>query len=137
MREAGRSSGQPFRYLGIAAEDEEGYDLLSHFEAARAFIDSVHASGGKVLVHCAAGINRSGLVVVCYAMEHRGWKLLDAVRHVHKRCGLELAVGNARAIPDPNLYVPTHPPTRRGPLLTNCGFQHQLVKWARDRGRLG
>ena len=46
------ASGSPFAYCGIAAEDLVEYDLLSHFAEARKFIDSVHASGGKVLVHC-------------------------------------------------------------------------------------
>lgn len=108
---AGADGSPPFMYCGIDAEDEPDYELLdAHFDQARKFIDEAGAAGGRVLVHCAAGINRSGAVVVAYTMAHRGMVLLDAVRHVHKR---------------------------RGPLCTNEGFQRQLVRWARENRKLG
>ena len=47
----------PFAYLGIAAEDEVGYELLdAHFDQAKEFIDAAHTSGGRVLVHCGESI---------------------------------------------------------------------------------
>ena len=36
--------------------------LAKHFEAASAFIRAAAAAGGRCLVHCVAGINRSGLL---------------------------------------------------------------------------
>ena len=61
------------------------------------------------LVHCAGGMNRSGVLAVAYAMESRRWPLLDAVAH----CA-----------------------GARGPILWNAGFQQELVDFARENDLL-
>ena len=43
----------------LGAEDKEEYDMLQHLPTAASYIDAARASGGTVLVHCRAGINRS------------------------------------------------------------------------------
>ena len=64
---------------------------------------------GRCLVHCAGGMNRSGVLAVAYAMESRRWPLLDAVAH----CA-----------------------GARGPILWNAGFQQELVDFARENDLL-
>jgi hypothetical protein len=105
-------------YLGIWSEDEEGYDMLGqHFEQFESFVHAALCSevgigacegnNKRILVHCNAGVNRSGLLVVAYAMKSLRLSLLDALQ-----MGLEA----------------------RGPLLWNRYFQTQLVKFARSEG---
>lgn len=63
--------------------------------------------GGAVLVHCSAGINRSGLLGLAYVLAHTRRPLLSV---------LEAALRS------------------RGPLLWNRGFQRQLVEFAHREG---
>jgi hypothetical protein len=115
---------------GCLAEDSPDELLLqTHFSTFKAFVDSafspvciksdVGGGGGDdggsdgpqkqsvVMVHCAAGINRSGLLGLAYAVEHT-------------RAPLMTVLGHALA--------------SRGPLLWNAGFQRQLVEFARELG---
>jgi Dual specificity phosphatase, catalytic domain len=48
--------------LQIPVDDDESADLLQHFPTAAAFISNALTEGGRVLVHCAAGISRSATV---------------------------------------------------------------------------
>ncbi len=61
------------------------------------------------MVHCQAGINRSGCLAVAYVMVHLRLPLLEALRHCLRRA-----------------Y----------PLVLNANFQSQLVKLARREGLL-
>ncbi|KAL3942926.1 MAG: hypothetical protein SGBAC_002954 [Bacillariaceae sp.] len=50
-------------HMSIAAKDNEGYDLIGkHWESeAKPFLlDAKNHPNGKIVVHCAAGTNRSG-----------------------------------------------------------------------------
>ena len=96
-------------YLSFTADDADDYDMVQHFEDARNFIDDAYASGGRVLVHCAQGINRSGFIVVAYLMVSQRLDVIEATE-----------------------YVKTH----RGLLLTNKSFQKQLIQFARDNDLL-
>eukprot|EP00957_Ditylum_brightwellii_P025747 1947915-Ditylum_brightwellii.AAC.1 len=54
----------------ICGEDREGYDMIGkHWDECRSYLDAVRNNGGRVVVHCAAGINCSGLIV-CAAQMH-------------------------------------------------------------------
>ena len=96
-------------YLQFHADDDLKYDMLQHFSEAKRFIDRALISGGKVLVHCAMGINRSGVICVAYMMLAEGLDLLQAVKRIKQR---------------------------RGTVLSNPSFQRQLVTFARQRGLL-
>ena len=53
----------PIKQVERDAEDEEGYPMLhNHFEAFEAFVRDARETNehAKVLVHCVAGLNRSG-----------------------------------------------------------------------------
>merc|ERR1719331_3206687 len=114
--------------MNVNAKDEEGYDMISrHFGTFKAFMDDALAgsssrsssAGGataeactarpKVLIHCVAGMNRSGVLAVAFVMTMMRWPLLKALRHC-----LET----------------------RGCLLWNESFQEQLVLFAQREGLL-
>jgi protein-tyrosine phosphatase len=94
------------KYLGIEAFDTVQYPILMHFHQALGFIDTCLKEGGRVLVHCEMGVNRSGAIYVAYMMVHENISLLQAIRQVK---------------------------FERPVLLCNEGFQMQLIDFARQR----
>ena len=98
-------------YLQLHADDDEGYPILTkHLLAASAFIRTAREQGGRVLIHCQAGINRSGCIAVAELMLTERLPVLEAIQRVK---------------------------AARGVLLSNTSFQRQLVELARDNGLLG
>jgi len=103
---------QGIERLEFDADDEDGYPMLErHLDAARTFIASAKKSGGKCLVHCVAGINRSGVLVAAEKMLSDRTTVLETVAHCRACRG--------------NAY------------LWNHSFQEQLVSLARSEGLLG
>ncbi len=96
-------------YVEFKADDSEMYDMLQHFPRAKTFIDDAKVKGGKVLVHCAMGINRSALICAAYIIADKKMNLLDVVKHLK---------------------------SRRKIVLSNKGFRLQLVRFARQKGLL-
>lgn len=94
---------------GFEAEDDDNYDMIQHFESAWKFIESARKTGGKVLVHCIMGINRSGLITTCYTIRHKKVGPIEASKFVKKA---------------------------RGMILTNETFQRQAVRFAYKEGLL-
>jgi hypothetical protein len=78
-----------FQYLVHPIEDNGSEaDLLVHFPALFAFIDTARQSGGAVLVHCHAGASRSASVVIAYCMREQvagGPQLEPNLSHVVAR----------------------------------------------------
>lgn len=99
-------------YKEIYAEDEEGYPMLkNHFKECRGFIEDAKEEGGRCLVHCVAGMNRSGLIVSATMMLDSNCPVLDVVVHCR---------------------------TKRGnTFLLNESFQEQLCFLARRKNLLG
>ena len=95
-------------YEGLPAIDKETYDILQHVDAANTFINKA-MTGGKVLVHCTMGVNRSVVLVACYMIGVLKMTLLHTVKTLKER---------------------------RGTVLRNVGFQRQLVTYAKRKGQL-
>mmetsp|Transcript_50818 Transcript_50818/g.145880 ORF Transcript_50818/g.145880 Transcript_50818/m.145880 type:complete len:248 (-) Transcript_50818:187-930(-) len=114
---AGRGPVDEYAVASIAfkeidAEDDEGYPMLpKHLSEARAFIDLARQAGGRCLVHCVAGINRSGVLVAAEMLLFTRRTVLEVVKHCRCQRG--------------NAY------------LWNRTFQEQLVALARSEGLLG
>jgi len=51
--------------------DNSNVNIRQHFKESFTFIEAALNSGGKVLVHCAAGRSRSASIVVGYIMHKR------------------------------------------------------------------
>jgi protein-tyrosine phosphatase len=76
----------PIVYLGVDAHDRDDYDVAGDFERTLAFLDSALGASDPtavVLVHCAAGVSRSAIIVALY-LAHSQYLPWDvAVRAVH------------------------------------------------------
>ncbi|XP_034538182.1 dual specificity phosphatase DUPD1-like, partial [Notolabrus celidotus] len=66
-------------YLGVEAADHPEFDLRPFFHSSAQFIDSALKQNGKVFVHCAMGVSRSGALVLAYLMICHGLSLVDAI----------------------------------------------------------
>mmetsp|Transcript_6260 Transcript_6260/g.9093 ORF Transcript_6260/g.9093 Transcript_6260/m.9093 type:complete len:215 (+) Transcript_6260:309-953(+) len=98
-------------HLFVPGEDEEGYDMIgNHWGKCHSFLKDAKESGGRVVVHCVAGINRSALVVCAACMILEQIPVIDAVRYCIDK---------------------------RGTILTNESFQKQLCILAKQNGLLG
>ncbi|GIM08174.1 hypothetical protein Vretimale_12277 [Volvox reticuliferus] len=74
-----------FVVLRVALRDVDDEDISKHFGDVCEFIQSCHAAGGSVLVHCSEGKSRSVTLVLAYLMRVRGWRLKAAFDHVKSR----------------------------------------------------
>ncbi|KAJ1140494.1 hypothetical protein NDU88_006845 [Pleurodeles waltl] len=74
-----------FHYKWIPVEDNHMADISSHFEEAIDFIDTVRRAGGKVLVHCEAGISRSPTICMAYLMKTKAIRLEEAFDYIKQR----------------------------------------------------
>ena len=72
--------------LRLSAEDEEGFPMLElHLKTVMDQLNkwkAVTDTQRNCLVHCTAGINRSGVLVAALLMEQEQMTVLDVVRHV-------------------------------------------------------
>ncbi|KAM7408827.1 hypothetical protein PAMA_002513 [Pampus argenteus] len=79
------NTGQQFyndlevEYHGVEAADHPEFDLRPFFDTAAQFIDSALKKSGKVFVHCAMGVSRSGALVLAYLMICQGLSLVEAI----------------------------------------------------------
>eukprot|EP00117_Sycon_ciliatum_P043561 scpid66813/ scgid31525/ Dual specificity protein phosphatase 2; Dual specificity protein phosphatase PAC-1 len=74
-----------FIYRQIKVEDSLHSRLDHHFEDCANLIESVGNCGGKILVHCYAGISRSATVCIAYIMKFRKLSFNDARIFVRQR----------------------------------------------------
>ncbi|XP_006873584.1 PREDICTED: dual specificity protein phosphatase 2 [Chrysochloris asiatica] len=77
-----------FRYKSIPVEDNQMVEISAWFQEAIGFIDSVKNSGGRVLVHCQAGISRSATICLAYLIQSRRVRLDEAFDFVKQRRGV-------------------------------------------------
>lgn len=61
-------SYDPPTYLKIRIEDDLFADIYQHIGTCNAFIEDAKKKGGRVFVHCFAGISRSASIVIAYLM---------------------------------------------------------------------
>jgi hypothetical protein len=73
------------KYLVINIEDDPREPIERCFEHCFDFIDGAVSAGGRVFVHCMAGVSRSATVVLAHLIARRNMLLDDAVAHVKSR----------------------------------------------------
>ncbi|KAJ8263551.1 hypothetical protein COCON_G00160080 [Conger conger] len=74
-----------FHYKTMRVEDNLAADIRARFPEAIDFIDSVKECGGRVLVHCQAGISRSATICLAYLIHSRRVPLDEAFDFVKQR----------------------------------------------------
>lgn len=72
-------------YKRFAAVDEPSQDLKKFFNPAADCIHEAIRSGGKVVVHCMAGVSRSCSIVLAYLVKYRNMTLREAFKFVRQR----------------------------------------------------
>lgn len=65
--------------LWLKIEDHSEYNIKQHFDQALAFIALARNNGGKVLVHCAAGVSRSATIAIAALMCLESMALKEAL----------------------------------------------------------
>ena len=96
------------RYVEFDAEDNT-YDIMQHFNIVYDVIEEARKSGGRALIHCIMGVNRSGALAVAYTMVHQQWGPITSAVYVRQK---------------------------RRMLLSNEHFQELLIEFARQRNLL-
>lgn len=94
----------------VSADDLLSYDMMAHWEESRDFLQQCRSGEGKALVHCAAGMNRSGTIAAAAMMHFGKMDLLQVARELK---------------------------AKRGYVLSNASFVRQLVAFAAMEGHLG
>ncbi|CAK0907645.1 unnamed protein product [Prorocentrum cordatum] len=94
------------QYQEFQAEDSQGQNIMQHYETLASAADAALEAGGRLFVHCEAGVNRSGCLCIAYHLVHSGAPLLESARHCKGR---------------------------RGRICTNEAFQRQLFAFALER----
>lgn len=69
---------QQLTYKWVTELDCPTANLRQHFTACHRFINNAFAQGGRVLVHCYAGISRSATIVISYLMKVHNMSLSGA-----------------------------------------------------------
>lgn len=69
-------------YFHVPISDSSNVSINDHFESTYQFIDNAISSGGRVYVHCVAGVSRSSTIVIHYVMRKSRMPLYDAYRLV-------------------------------------------------------
>jgi len=78
-----QGSGIVYRWLSIADHCE--FDIRGQFDAAFEFILSAYQLGGRVLLHCAAGVSRSATIAIAFIMHYEKLQLREALLLVREK----------------------------------------------------
>ena len=72
----------------LPALDRPDYPLLPrHFDEARGVIEAARGEGGRALIYCLQGVNRSAALSVAYLVDRGECDLLGAVARVARARG--------------------------------------------------
>ena len=68
-----------YTYLHIKLKDKENFELTPFLDQAVAFIHKAIKTGGRVLVHCYAGVSRSASLVIAFLIRSKHLQVLEAL----------------------------------------------------------
>lgn len=83
FRDSVREKG--FKHLYLDTQDVEEENIIRLFPEALDFIDGATQKGGKVYIHCIAGISRSSTIVCAYLMKTKKWTAEEAIEFVRSK----------------------------------------------------
>lgn len=75
---------QPYgiKFKGFPMDDTPSENIGRHFTEASAWIDEALRGGGRIYVHCWAGLSRSATLVLAYLIERKDMSVEEAVKTV-------------------------------------------------------
>jgi len=80
------------KYQIVEVPEGPTENLILYFPECNACIQQAINEGGKILVHCNAGLSRSAAVVVAYVMESLRMPFTEAIQHVQsRRCCIHIS----------------------------------------------
>ncbi|KAL5965667.1 Dual specificity protein phosphatase 1, partial [Taenia solium] len=131
--------GGKVEYLRVPVDDNNTADLMPYFRPAIEFIDEAMRAGGRVLVHCKAGVSRSPSLVIAYLVAHSSLTVMEAftlVNHLRSAVGPSLHfLGQVEQFCDsirpdvkcPSATIPTSSEDRHiGDMISRCWRDFQL-----------
>jgi len=78
-------ANSPIPKMYVRVLDSLSSNLSVHFDPVGKFIDDEISRGGKVLVHCLAGVSRSSSLVMAYLVRYKNFNLMDAYDYVAEK----------------------------------------------------
>lgn len=106
-----RILGSDFEHCVVEGVDDPDYDMIGkHWDSCRRFLAQAKEAGGRVVIHCSSGTNRSAAICAAAMLCLQEDNLLPVVRKLKRQ---------------------------RGMVLTNISFQRQLCLLAAKEGKLG
>jgi len=73
------------KYKVVNAMDVPWENLSKHFDSCSKFIKQAVIAGGKVLIHCYAGVSRSAAICVAYLMKEHNMNMFYALSLVKSK----------------------------------------------------
>lgn len=108
----------------LDTKDDSEYDMLGqHYADVKTFLDNVKKSGGRCLLSCNQGINRSGILAIAYVTDEC---YTDPYTDFYR-------INHPEYVPT-LLEAATHVVSQRGQACINRDFQRKLVAFATQRG---
>lgn len=71
--------------IRVLVNDVPTARLSGYFDKVADKVDKVRKDGGRVLIHCVAGVSRSATLCIVYLMKHHRMTLREAYNHVKSR----------------------------------------------------
>lgn len=80
----GLANGFPhsFIYYNLPLQDRGDFPIEKYFEVSSNFMKRVEGLGGRVMVHCVAGVSRSVSLVIAHLILSHGMTLREAYKHM-------------------------------------------------------
>jgi atypical dual specificity phosphatase len=100
-------SGKEWAQIDI--NDDPNEDILKYFQGAIEFLDKIHKEGKTCMIHCYAGINRSGTIALIYYIYKTNKNVFEAYDELSKK---------------------------RPGIISNIGFRRQILLWSFDNNYL-